>query len=295
MYPADKIQVSVEEFLQNPTLVQSTIDDLVRLQGTIADYAFASGPANNGAVAYERVTGLADEGDREAGVVAPGAEFPIIDGQARDWLTAVVAKYAARGEITWEAKRRNALDELTRKTTQVSRKVVRRMNSEAVNVLRNDADLHTVTVSETWDTASGNQKVGDIFRAMGLVNDHPIESYEADLALINPSDKTEYLLSDAEVRDSYPRESRELNPVLSGDLTGLAGLEWISSPQVPAGEIYLMQRGISGSLNDENGGELQTDVFADKKAQVDIIHAWRDAVAVVNNPLSVVKVTGFAA
>lgn len=292
MYPADKIQVSVEGFLQNPTLVQSTIDTKVGLSGTIGDYLFSSGPANSGAVLYERITGTDAEGVRDAGIVAPGAEFPTVDDALKELLPATVKKYGGKDEITWEAKRRNQVGTLTQKVDNVARKVVRAVNVAALNALENDPDIRTLDVGTSWGTASGNTKIGSLFRAIGMINNHPIEGYEADIALINPEDMTEYLLSDEDVRESYPRESN-LNPVLSGELTGLVGLEWVASSLVSRGEIWVAQKNMTGSLNDENNGQLQTDVFPDRNTQVDVIQAWRDAVTVINNPLSAVKLVGF--
>lgn len=294
MYPNTDIQVSVEEFLQSPTLVSSVVGSWLESEGTIADYAFAAGSANNGAIIYERYEGEVASGTREAGIVAPGNEFPELDLSDIKRLPASVDKYAGKEQVTWEAVRRNSRDEVGRKTRQVARKVVRAVNRGAVATLRADPLVRQVTLG-SWATASGNQKLSDIFDAMGRIANGSDEAYTADLILINPEDKFQYLLPDEDIHNLLPKENAALNPVLSGDINGLLGVDWIADSNVPRGELIVMQRGITGSINDEHNGVLQTDVFPDRRKQVEVIHGWRDAVAVINNPLSAVRLTGFHA
>jgi len=291
MYPKDQIQVNVEQFLKNPTRVERQLENLTR-DKTIADYAFGQGDANNGAVIYDEVTGFPVDPDRDVEVIAPGAEFPILGGSDQEPKTARVAKYGGAGEMTLEAIRRNDTDTLNKRLVLVSNQIIKRVNAVAVKCLTSNGNINQLGLDANW-TGSTSDPIADLFAAKGLINDNEL-GYEADLALINPLDAQQYILGRKDIREQLPRENKDLNPVLSGDLAGLVGLEWIKSSAIPRGTIYTLQRGVSGSVRDEEGG-VKSNVYDEHSRQVRVIQGWRSIVPILTDPKSVTRITGFAA
>ncbi|GAB3191766.1 phage major capsid protein [Nesterenkonia suensis] len=287
-YPPAQVQPKLRDYVSNPTEIRRDLDELIN-KATIADYAFAQGPANNGAVVYDEVTGRVG-GEREAEAIAPGAEFPHLDGDTIEPKTAKTQKFGGRADLTWEARDRNEWDTMTRKMNLLRQRVIQKVNQVSVSALTANQNVRTFGVGTAWGE-SGSDPVGDIMRAAAVVEEDEDFAYQANLALVNPVDKRDFLLS-REIRDQFPRESRELNPALSGDIDGIAGLEWITSPSVPEGTIWAFQREVIGSVRDAGGG-LQVHSFDDDVRQVAIIQAWRHIVPIITDPLAAVKITGF--
>lgn len=289
MYPKDQIQVNVEEFLKNPSRVERQLARLTK-DKTIADYAFGQGDANNGAVIYDEVTGFPADPDRDVEIIAPGAEFPILGVSQEDSKTAKVDKYGGAGEMTFEAVRRNDTDTLNKRLILVSNQIIRRVNAVAVKALLSNQNINQQVIDSPWSETTSDP-IADLFAAKGLINDNEL-GYVADLGLINPLDAQRYILGRKDIREQLPRESKELNPVLSGDLADMVGLEWITSAAVPRGTIYTLQRGVSGSIRDEEGG-IKSNVYDEHSRQVKVIQGWRSIVPILTDPKSVTRITGF--
>lgn len=287
LYPPGQLAPQVANYLKNPTEIRKDLSDLIN-NATIADHLFAEGPANNGAVVYDEVTGRVG-GEREVEVIAPGAEFPIIDDAQITPRTAKVDKYGGASPITWESRDWNEWDVVQRQLRILRSKVITKVNRVCVSALVRNQSIRSYGAGE-WGSA-GSDPVGDIMRATALVESDEDFPYQATVALINPLDKQEFLLS-RDIRDQFPRESRELSPALSGDIDGIGGLEWITSSSVPLGTIYAAEPKVVGSIRDASNG-VQTNVYADNDRQRDIIQAWRHIVPIITDPLAAVRITGF--
>lgn len=291
LYPNDKVAINVRDFLNNPTRVTRQVERLLDGSGTIADYVMAQGDANNGAVIYDQITGEASmQPERQVEVIAPGAEFPeVLDVTAVEKV-ARVDTYGGKVEITRQAIRRNDTNEVARKLTLLSTLVRKRINavtlhSVVTNPLINRADLATDWADPATDP------VGDILVSLGIINDSDL-GYQADTALVHPLDAAEFFLGRRDVREQFPRENIARNPVLAADLGNVAGLSWIKNSSVPRGRMYIMQRGVSGSVRDEEGG-IQTNSFWDQNRHVQLIQSWRTIVPIITDPKSIVEISGF--
>lgn len=290
LYPHDQVAINVRDFLSNPTRVTRQVERLVGLGGTIADYAMASGPANQGAVVYDQVTGATVNPDREVEVIAPGSEFPeVVDYQLEEKL-ARVDTYGGKVEITRQAIRRNDTNEVSRKLTLLSQLVTKRINAVTLHAVTTNPLINRADLATDWaDPAT--DPVGDILVSLGIINDNEL-GYRANLALAHPLDAAEYFLGRKDVREQFPRENVARNPVLSADLGNIAGLEWITNAGVPRGKLYILQRGVTGSIRDEEGG-IQTNTFYDDNRHVQILQSWRSIVPIITDPKSAVEISGF--
>lgn len=291
MYPNSQVPVNVKDFLSNPTRVQRVVSELTK-DKTIADYAFSAGGANNGAVVYDIVLGHPEPQERDVEIIAPGAEFPQVGVLEAEQNTAKVDKYGGEAELTYEAIRRNDQDTLAKRLTILRNLIIKRVNKVVVNSLVSNPNINKLTLTTDWDTA-GVDPLADIFSAKALIDDNEL-GYTADLVLINPLDVQQYLLGKRYIREQLPKENPGLNPILSADLGRLADLEWIKTSQVPRGKFYVMERGVAGSVRDEEGG-TQTNVYDLPGRQVRVVQGWRSIVPIITDPLAVTEVTGFAA
>ena len=290
-YPAGQVNINVADFLKNPSRVERVVRDLTK-EKTIADYAFGQGDAKDGAVVYDEVIGNPDEADRDVEVIAPGANFPEFSVLDEEQKMDKVSKYGGQSFLTAEAIRRNDVDTLNKRLQIVKNQIIKRVNKVTVNALVNHTKIRRVALTTTWDTV-GYDVLGDIFAGKARIDDSDM-GYTADLVLANPDDVQRYLLGRKDIREQLPKESKDLNPVLSGDLGNLCGVEWIKSATVPAGKLYIINKGISGSVRDEEGG-VKTNVYETPINQRTYIQGWRSIVPIITDPLSVVELSGFAA
>lgn len=290
-YPAGQVNINVADFLNNPSRVERVVRDLTK-DKTIADYAFGQGDAKDGAVVYDEVIGEAEEANRDVEVIAPGANFPEFGVLDEEQKMAKVDKYGGQSFLTFEAVRRDDVDTLNKRLQIVKNLIVKRVNKVAVNSLVTNPNIRRVALTTAWNTVN-HDVLADIFAGKARIDDSDM-GYTADLILANPDDVQRYLLGRKDIREQLPKESKELNPVLSGDLQGLCGVEWIKSSAIPAGKLYIINKGISGSVRDEEGG-VKTNVYDENKNQRTYIQGWRSIVPIVTDPLSVVELSGFAA
>lgn len=291
-YPNDKVQYNLKDFLSNPTRITRQLNTLVAETGTIADYALTAGPANQGAVIYDQLTSNELTFERDVEIIAPGAEFPEVVDVTVEEKMARVERFGGKQEITWQAIRRNDTNEVQRKLQLLAYLIVKRVNKVCVNAITTHPLINVYDLGAADWGSTATDPIGDIYMAKSLIEDGDI-GYQANLALVNPMDATEYFLGRKDIREQWPREDLRNNPVLAPDLGRIADMEWIKTKAVPRGTIYIMQRGVSGSLRDEEGG-IQVNSFDDQNRHVRILQSWRTVVPIITDPKSIVKVTGFA-
>lgn len=289
-YPLDPAPINVGEFLKNPTRITRQITQLVNSRGTIADYAFSTGPASQGAVVYDQITGNTITPERDVEVIAPGTEFPEVVDYTSEEKIARVDTYGGKVELTRQAINRNDNSELTKKMSLLSTLVTNRINAVAVQAITTSPLVQRLDLATDWG-ATGEDPIGDILVATGMINNNDL-GYRADLVFINPMDAAEYFLGRKDVRDQLPRENPNLNPVLSATLGRLANLEWVESNKVPRGKFHILQRGVSASLRDEEGG-IQSNSFYNNDRHVRTVQSWRTIVPIITDPKSIVEVSGF--
>ncbi len=295
MYPNEQVLVNVDEFLKNPSRVNRVVRALTA-DRTIADYAFGQGDANQGAVVYDEVIGQPVDVDpnRDIGIIAPGAEFPQIAVISEIQKSAKVSKYGGESEMTFEAIRRNENDTLQKRLILLGNLIVKRVNAISVAALVTNPNINTMTIGDSWfgastGTANGDA-IGALFGAKALIDDNDL-GYVADLALINPLDAQQFFLNIKSIRDQVAVNTTN-NPVLSGDLGNMGNMEWIKSSTVPRGTIYVLNRGVSGSIRDEEGG-TRTNVYELPARQVRVVQGWRSVVPIITDPKSITKIVGF--
>lgn len=278
--------VSVDLWLQQPAYVQRAIEDLTN-ERFIADLVFAVGPpAPAGSVLYDQVTAAMLYAERDIQEIEPASEFPLLTFPGAVPLVAEVKKWGGAFFVTDEQRTRNRFDVLRRNLLLTTNTVIRKMDTVAIAAL-NAAPLLSQGASGDWSTAA-TDIVSDVQTAKYAIVNQDM-GYEADTVLLNPAQALD-IRKDADIRAALPRESTANSPLFSDDLNGLLGLNWIESNKVPAGTVYVLQRGVVGSRSDEQ--PLTSEVIPDRRKQITYVQAWRKVVPYVTDPKAALKITG---
>lgn len=285
----DQANVNVGNLIANPTRLERRLN-VINQDRYIVDYVFSQTNANGGGVIFDRVKQDLYL-DRDAQAIDDGGEFPKLTGEDVESDIAMVKRYGGEVDLTFAAVRRNDTSAYQRKVRQLANTVLRKANRVAVAALERDEDIPEYVIGTDWTTASGDP-LGDLATAQSMIDDSEM-GYQSDTVLINPQDALT-LRKRKDIRDALPRESVELNPVLSRDLAGLLELNFIKSPFVPKGEAWLVSSGTLGTFADEEGG-LKADTYDEKNRHVHVLQAWRTFVPVVTDPFAAVRLKGLSA
>ncbi|ANU79615.1 major capsid protein [Arthrobacter phage HumptyDumpty] len=281
-------QITVDWALKNPTFINKAVS--LAVQGKfISDYIFRAGDAAAGAVVYERTLGPNEKypAKGDVSIVEPGDEFPLVDVGEISKETAIVDKFGAAALVTYEQVRRNQKDKITEAIVKISNAILRKTDSRAMAALAADPDKLTVGAAAPWGTGTPDP-FADIVGAVGLGEGQELD-YNFDTVLINPTDAAK-LLKNRDIRDQLPREAVASNPLLSGRLEGLAGLNWIQTNRKAAGSLYILQRNITG---------VHAEELATYTRNIDepINERWRVqgarvSVPIITDPKSLIELTG---
>lgn len=285
----DQANVNIGNLIANPTRIERRLN-IINQDRYIVDYVFNQTSANGGGVIFDRVKQDLYL-DRDAQAIDDGAEFPKLTGEDVESDIAMVKRYGGEVDLTFAAVRRNDTSAYQRKVNQLANTVLRKANRVAVAALERDEDIPEYVIGTDWTSASGDP-LGDLATAQSMIDDSEM-GYQSDTVLINPQDALT-LRKRKDIRDALPRESVELNPVLSRDLAGLLELNFIKSPFVPKGEAWLVSSGTLGTFADEEGG-LKADTYDEKNRHVHVLQAWRTFVPVVTDPFAAVRLKGLSA
>lgn len=279
--------ITIDMFLRNPSRVQRVMQDLTS-QRFIADTLYSSGDAQGGAVIYDRVSQQDLFTERDVEEISPGSEFPNVGGWDPTPNVAKVAKRGGQVEITYEAVRRNNRDMVQRNLTKLRNTLVKKHDAIAVNRILTDGDVLTGTAAAVWTNSSADP-FSDLAAAVSEIEQQDL-GYNATICLINPQERLS-LLTHKSIRDALPRENVQVNPLLSGQLAGLAGIpQWIVSNRVPAGTVIVANAGVVGSMRDEM--PLYTRIIDKQETETWIIQAARVSVPVITDPKAALVLTG---
>lgn len=278
--------ITLSMFLSDPVRVQRSIENLTNLR-FVSDVIFAQGPqATGGSIIYDQITVQGQIFlDRDVEEIAPGADFPLLNGLEAGPLVALAKKYGGEVWLTYEDVRRDRRDKLGRRLTQLRNTIIRKVDRITMAALR-AAPIITQTASGDWTTAA-TDIVKDI--AVGKNGISRLElGYAADTMLVNDDQELD-LMTDKDIRDALPRE-RDDGLIRTGNLGRLMGLDVITTSQVAAGEVFIMQRKIAGSVSDEV--PLYTKPIDEPRQERTYLHGARLVTAYVTDPKAVVQITG---
>lgn len=280
--------VTVDWALKSPTFITRAVSAALT-DRFISDYIFRPGNADGGAVVYERVLGPSEKypikGDIQ--IIEPGDEFPLVEFGELERQSAIVDKFGAAVEITYEAIRRNRTDRIGDAITKLSNAILRKTDTRAMAALAADPDKLLAVAAAPWSSGSSDP-FSDLVTATGAVEGQELD-YTIDTVLINPIDAAK-LLKNRDIRDQLPRESAASNPLLTGRLDGLAGLSFLQTNRKAPGSLYLLQRGAAGVHAEELA--TYTRRIDQEENERWRIQGARVSVPIITDPKSIIELTG---
>ena len=239
--------MTVDALLNQPRVLVRNLTDLV-YQRFVADQIFARGSSEQvqGGVAwYQRSESIFT--NRDAEEVAVRAEFPRA-AWSEEVRSAFVKKYGLEVPISFEARRRNQIDMVSRAQRKLANALVKMVDTLAMTLLTTDADVLTSAASGDWTTA-GTDIIKDLVTARTAIEDQN-EGYVPDTLILNPAQNQD-LLNDADIRAVLPRESNN-GPVQTGRAPLLLGFDKVLvTPQLAAGTVLVLASKVAGTIADE--------------------------------------------
>lgn len=242
--------LSINRFLASPTLLQRALRTLSE-QRFISDVLLSGRyQVSGGAVQYQQ--GESIYSDRTVDSVAPGSEYPLSTTGTGAAQVASVTKWGQDSIVTDEAIKRLLFDPVQRALTKLVNQMVKTVDGVALAVIASQV-TQTAAATAAWapGTASTNP-LYDIMKAQATINALN-QGYVADTLVV---DDTHYaqLMNNTTVLTALRRENPD-NPVYSGVLTKLAGLQVLVSPNLPTAATALIVDSTQlGGMADENLG-----------------------------------------
>jgi hypothetical protein len=225
--------------------------------------------------------------DRPVEVVSPGGEYPLTTLSTGPIQQVSTQKWGEDTEFYDEALSRMG------GMGSVERGLTKMVNSAAKNIDGIGLSLIASTVTQTqgtggtlnW-TATGTPPtiLRDILTAkatLAALN----QGYDPDVLLINDATWAA-VASDPTLINSLRRENPS-NPVYSGDLVNLAGVDILPTPNLPAAGGWLIDSKAFGGMVVENlGGSYQSagELLETKSMRKDDVDGWRVRVRSVFAP-----------
>jgi hypothetical protein len=138
----------------------------------------------------------------------------------------------------------------------------------------------------------------DLLTAVGVINALNL-GYRADTALM--ADATyAYLMSDNAVTNAWRRETTD-NPVYTGQVQKVAGLNIVVSPNLPTADVWVLDSQQLGGMADETDNapgyavsDLSVEVLTNRVTDKDKwdLQGRRKTVPVVQEPGAATRITG---
>jgi hypothetical protein len=293
-------QVTVAQFLKDPTLIRDAINDLTP-DLFITESLFA-GPvsAPGGAVKYRENTSkyvleAADIEDNSADfAIDEGSRFHQVYQEEPNEVIARTRKYGIEGWVTFEEESRNDLPVMQRLTKRITNTMAKYFDKAALNKLATDANITDVlTTTADWYSPSYTGIVDDIMEAVDLVEDESRANtvYNADTLVV--SKKTYNMMR----RNTTLQELFEKPDTNAGDLrfggaiASLAGINILQSRWMRDDMAFVLERGGIGTVADEVPLTVKP-VERDEAREISFVRVKRLSVAVVTDPKAIVRITG---
>ncbi|MGV0868692.1 phage major capsid protein [Corynebacterium kalidii] len=295
----DGQQITVDELMADPTYIpQRVIEDLDN--AFVEDLFFRDGGSNQGVVAFREAAAhyLADDAEE----IAEYGEIPVSAPELGALRAAFGIKTGEAIRVSWEQRNENKVDAVTRAIDELEKTVLRH-GINAVFSAFNAASIPELQAGSQW---VGGDPVKDIFDAIEQVQGAHVEGdetrvfdYDPNTILLHPQSLTK-LLRNEQIQKYYIGDKASDNPVFKGlkEIELFGTLQVATSRLMPKNEVYVFEQGAAGFKSDTM--PLTATPMYSEGGDSPIggpTMSWRSdlvrkrAIA-VDNPLSVVKITG---
>lgn len=294
--------LTVEQVVADPTwLAERTLENL---DGAFLEEAlFRNGGTNDGVVAYREAASPFLNDDAEE--VAEFAEIPISNPNVGKARSLVGVKNALGIRISREMRRENKIDQVSLQQTALQNTMMKN-GVEATLAAFERANIPEMAVTTSWEADNANP-LKDINLAKRMINSakpedaRPNEKFGYSANAIIASETAIDLLTENErVQRLYNGNAAVENPLYKGVLPAKIGpLRLITSPWLADDEMYVMQTGVAGFISDTDPLTV-TPLYSESgengyggSRQSWRMDSFRKRIIAIDNPQSVVKVSGF--
>jgi len=290
--------LAISRFLQSPAALNRRLRDYNDLRFVSDQILTGRFRSSGGAVLYEQSEPFVS--DRTAESVGAGSEYPYANLPTGTAAIAAIQKWGQKVLLTDEEIARN----------QYGGAAVDRGMRKVINSIISQVDAITMSliasaVTQTFDvTATGGGAwtgtstiLRDILRAKAIVTKLNL-GYKPDTIVLSDVAYA-YMMTDTNITNAWRRETTD-NPVYTGSIERVAGLNIIVSPNLPATTGYVLDSTQLGGMADEVDGavgysvsDLAVQVKSIRKDEQDAwdLQARRKTVPLVQEPGAAVKLT----
>lgn len=291
--------LSISRFLQSPTAIARRLRDYKDLRFVSDQLLTQRFRSSGGAVMYEMTEPFVS--DRTVEAVGPGSEYPYANLPTGTGAVAAIQKWGQKVLLTDEEIARNvyAGASVDRQMRKVVNSIIKQVDGITMSAISS-------AVTQTFDATSfGGVWTGatptilrNILQAKAVIVGLNL-GYHPDTLVLNDTGYA-YMMSDPVITNAWRRETTD-NPVYTGMVETVAGLNIIISPAIPINASYVLDSTSLGGMADEVDGAPGYSV-ADLAVQIKSIRkdendAWdlqgrRKTVPVVQEPGAAVKLIG---
>jgi hypothetical protein len=291
---------SVNRFLNNTPW-------LMRALRTIAEQMFISPKlltgqyfTTSGSIGYQQNETI--YADKAPSAVNPGSEYPQTSISLGTAQLANTVKWGEDSPVTDEAINRFQIDSVREALIKLANSMVQQIDSVALSAISSAVTQSTAAIASWKGTGSTPAILRDVLLAVQSIKNLK-QGYNPDTVLVDLTTWA-YAISDPTLSLLIPREARD-TPVYTGQWTKIAGMNWITSPNLPTnGVATILDSSLFGGfvdellpapgyLRDDNG--IQMKSIREDKVDQYLVRARRITVPIVREPAAAWKITGVAA
>lgn len=280
--------LTVDLALNQPQLISERINKLAADQLLLDKFLSTNGQKVEGGALLFTVSKASDlYTTREVEERAPGAEYPVVMGEAREAKLAPAEDWGGKFFITDQARTRNNVTEFDDHVTQLANTIVRKINSRVIDAVEAVITGEGIVPGHDW----GATVTTGPLDALTPNNERPA----ADWATAQLAADLEELGVVYNLLVLHPQEHHALKVAYGEDLAAAldsAGLSVFTSPRLDAGTGYAVEKGKGGILAFEE--PLTTKIWRQEDRRITWVQSYAVPAIGVNNPAAIKKLTGLA-
>lgn len=277
--------LTLDAALNTPTIIRNQIaklaDPMILLPKFLRQYGTR---VSGGGILYNSIA-ASDFFTSDVEKRIPGAEYRVVEGVDPDPKLAVVEDWGGKFQVPEEAILRNNVNYLDQQTTQLANTITRKLDNATMAAI-GAAPIASVAVATTWDnlvfvgdlsliTPSGNRPTAHFAQAQQLADLEEL-GVSYDLLICAPEQAMQLRTAYAEGLD---------------DMLASAGFTngMFVSARIPAGTVYLVQKGNVGTVGFE--APLTVETWRDPATRSWFVQAFAVPAIAVDRPYAAKKLT----
>jgi hypothetical protein len=290
--------LTISRFLQNPTAISRRLRDFRDLRFVSDQILTQRWRSSGGAVLVTQSEPFVN--NRAVEAVAPGSEYPFSPQSYGTAVIAAVQKWGQGNFLTDEEIVRSVflggvVDRSLRKTVN---SVIKQVDTVALAAVASAVTQTQAVTNGAWSVLGTANPFYDVQSAVAQIYGLNL-GYNPDTILLNDT-KFAQLTANTVVSNLLRRETTD-NPIYTGQITTIAGLNIVRSPNLPTSDVWILDSTQLGGMADEVDGapgytvsDMAVQIQAEREEERDGWNLWgrRKTVPVVQEPGAAIRITG---